>query len=400
MLLKNSFYSLGGKVVNMILNIGSMAMLARLLTPKEFGIFAVIMALQAFFQPILDMGLGPVYIKKEEITEDFKNSFFTINLFLGCLNIIYLIIIGLFIHYFVNGVLFEYIFIFSLSIFFTSLTLIYNFHLTRELKFKELFYFNLISNISSISMAIVVAYFGYGIWALIFKALTMSLVMFLLVYFYTKIKFKVVSLEVIKQYLEDLKFGASIFINRIINGLFQSFDKLIIAKFYNTYLLGNYNNAKNLAIMSDSVIRTSLSGVVFSYMEKHNKTDYLKYYGIIFLISSLLPLLLFLWGDKVILLWLGEQWVEASKIIRPLSIFAIGMILKGIITMIAMHNKNMKTLNIWNVLVGFCFLLILLILSFFRYNLINTLYIISMFFTLSWVLFFVKINIKNGEDYE
>lgn len=77
-LFKNSIYSLGGKVVNMIVNFGGMAILARLISPEEFGVFAIILSVQMFFQAVLDMGLGPVYIKKKTLTTEFISSFFTI----------------------------------------------------------------------------------------------------------------------------------------------------------------------------------------------------------------------------------------------------------------------------------------------------------------------------------
>ena len=381
-ILKNSYYSLGGKVINIIITMGGMAVLARLLTPNDFGIIAIILGIQTFFNSILDMGLGPVYIKKKVLTTAFVSSFFTINVYIGIANVVYLIGSIFIVNSVYDGMDYtNYILLFTLSVIFTSISLIYQFNLTKTEQFNKLFIVNVMANVFSLLIAIIMALLDYGVYALIIKIIAYSLFsMILLIYFNSNLKLKIVSFNIIKRYIIELKFGIEIFFYRITSGAFDAFDKLIIAKFYSTEIIGNYNQSKNLAMMTDSILRTSLTTVVFARLEKMQDMKqeyYLKYYGIIFLISLIVPIIFYFFGDYIILVWLGSQWIMASLMIKPLSLFVIGSIMKGIITMISMHENKMKTLNYVNIFISITFLCLLLFFLKMQIELLSILYYIS-----------------------
>lgn len=403
-LFKNSIYSLGGKVVNMIVNFGGMAILARLISPEEFGVFAIILSVQMLFQAVLDMGLGPVYVKSRTITTAFVSSFFTINVILGLLNVIYLLGSIFILDYLYENINFaKYIILFSFSVVFLSLGLIYQFHLVRGENFDKIFFVNVISNILSLVIAIGVAYYGYGVLALILKAVSVNFFNLLLLYFYNReLKITLVKLKIIKRYMNEIRFGFEIFINRVMNGLFNSLDRLIIAKFYSISILGNYNNAKNLVSISDLVIRTSLSSVIFSHLEKNpeKKQNYIKYYFIILVISSIFPLILFLWGDNIILFWLGDKWQEASLFIKPLAIFAVGDIIKGVSTMIAMHENNMKSINIFNLFISILMILTLFVGGIIHISIVSIILIVSILWFTGWGIYFLKVMLYISKGME
>ena len=87
-------YSMCTKAAEAILSLSLLAILARLLDPKDFGIFAIVLAVQALFQPMLDMGLGDAYIKVDNPTGELKNSFFTLNILQGFFNFLLLLILA------------------------------------------------------------------------------------------------------------------------------------------------------------------------------------------------------------------------------------------------------------------------------------------------------------------
>ena len=73
-------WTMSSQIINTLITIISLAILGRLLTPAEFGIFGLVITVQAFFKPIIDLGLLPAFIKLPSVTEATSNVFFTINI--------------------------------------------------------------------------------------------------------------------------------------------------------------------------------------------------------------------------------------------------------------------------------------------------------------------------------
>ena len=62
----SSFFSLGNRYIQLVLNIAALAVLGRLIEPKYFGIVAIVLAAQTLFAPLLDMGLSTAYVKLDK----------------------------------------------------------------------------------------------------------------------------------------------------------------------------------------------------------------------------------------------------------------------------------------------------------------------------------------------
>ena len=74
------------KAVTFVALILGLAILGRMLTPDDFGLFGIILAAQAIFRPIIELGLGPAYIQKPTLEEYTANVFFVLNVACGALN--------------------------------------------------------------------------------------------------------------------------------------------------------------------------------------------------------------------------------------------------------------------------------------------------------------------------
>ena len=90
----SGFFSLANQSALILINFGTLAVLGRLLKPEDFGLFAIVLASQALFLPLLDFGLTPVYIKIDRLTKETPNVFFTINIIIGLVNVLYLVVIA------------------------------------------------------------------------------------------------------------------------------------------------------------------------------------------------------------------------------------------------------------------------------------------------------------------
>ena len=77
-------WTMSAQLINTLITLISLPILGRLLTPAEFGIFGLVITVQAFFKPFIDMGLLPAFVKLSAVTEVTRNVFFTVNIFVGC----------------------------------------------------------------------------------------------------------------------------------------------------------------------------------------------------------------------------------------------------------------------------------------------------------------------------
>ena len=78
---KSGTWAISGQALQLLITVLTLAILGRILSPEEFGIFGLVIAVQAFILPVLDMGLLPAFIKLESAERDASNAFFTINLY-------------------------------------------------------------------------------------------------------------------------------------------------------------------------------------------------------------------------------------------------------------------------------------------------------------------------------
>ena len=382
---------MSGKIVNILINLGSIAILARLLSPKEFGIYSIILGFQTLLQPLLNMGLGPVYIKKKVITAEFTNALFTLNILLGLFNIsLFLLFIPVINNIyqidFTNMVL-----LFCISIIFVSLTMIYNYQFMREKNFFYIFLGTSSANFASIFVTITCAYYGFGVWSLIIKIVSYNIFLFLIYFFIAGFKYKFVTVNTIKKFMHDLNFGIKIFFNNLINGFFNATDRLIFGNFFGFDSLGNYNNAKQLAMLPDNIVRLAFTKVLFVYFERADsmskREKYLIYYGSAFLISSIIPLALYFWGEEIVEIFLGTQWKEAKNYITILSIFSLGIILKNILTRICMHENLMDEIIKYNLITSILIVSSIFILSIAGMEFRNILIFMSYSLLGAWLLF-------------
>ena len=132
-------WSLSTRLTQLITTIVSLAILGRLLTPEDFGIFGIVIAINAIVMPVLDLGLQPVYVKLKHATEEISNVFFTTNLIVGLILALILTalapIISKFYDLEILGIL---LLLLSVSIVFSSLSSQPRAVLAREKKFDQL----------------------------------------------------------------------------------------------------------------------------------------------------------------------------------------------------------------------------------------------------------------------
>ena len=358
--IRSASFSLSSHILTVAIHLGSLAVLGRLLSPVDFGLFGIIQATEALFHPLLDTGLGSAYIKLNKATKEASDAFFTVNVLLGFLVTVILcasapvlvIIYG-------KKILLQLTLVFALSIIFRSLGSQPIAMLARSKRFDKIMLVNQISLVAGVATCVSAALAGWGVWALIVRATVQAATRSGSAYFLSSHHYSFTTFEEIKKYKGSLKFGIQIVFGRLLVGIYQSADKLFFGKFFSIDLLGHYSRACDLSKMPDTHIRTPLSSPAIAHLARirnseTKKNAYLTMIHVILFLAGVPCMVCVLIGDKILPWFMGEQWGVAGDYFRILAIWGLAQIIQGICFVISINEvqtKNWIKINLLGILV-------------------------------------------------
>lgn len=149
--------------------------LARLLTPDDYGLLGIIAIFTAVCNTLINAGFTTALIRKKDVTDDDYNTVFVVNLFLSIIlyGLIYLCS-PLIAAFFSRGELVDLTRVSSLGMIIGALALVQGTRLTKRIDFKSQTKITLFASIVSGVIGIVVAFCGFGVWALVGAAAVKS----------------------------------------------------------------------------------------------------------------------------------------------------------------------------------------------------------------------------------
>lgn len=234
-----------GKYSKVLLSIVVEVVLARLLTPHDYGIVAVVTVFTTFFAIFSDMGLGTAIIQKKDLTKEDVNQIYTFSVYLGVI----LMIIFFFASYGIASFYKSSVYIkvgqlLSLSLLFNTLNMVPNGILNREKKFVAIAVRTLIVYLVSVVITIVLAFLGARYYALVFQAILSAFFTYLWNYLTTKPKFKLrYNNSAIRKVASYSGFQ---FLFNLLNYFSRNLDNLLAGRFIGSTQLGYYNKAYTL----------------------------------------------------------------------------------------------------------------------------------------------------------
>jgi O-antigen/teichoic acid export membrane protein len=301
----------------------TIAILARLLSPSDFGLMGMIMVIIGFAQRFSDMGLSNAIIQRPTITGSHLSSFFWINVLTGIVLFTCIVLVRpLAVYYFKEPKLSKYLIFAGLIFLITPVGQIFTTLLNKELRFRILSKIEMagmiIYSISTISLALA----KFGVLSLIFGQLIRSLFTVTILFLtFRKTWLPRFHLN-IKEIQSYFSFGAFQLGERMLNYLNSNIDYIIIGRFLGPAALGFYTLAYNLMIAPLTKINPIITRVAFPTFSKI-QDDNLKmrrgYCKIINYISVLsFPLLagMFVVAPEFISLVYGEKWEPSIFVLQ------------------------------------------------------------------------------------
>jgi O-antigen/teichoic acid export membrane protein len=297
---------------------------SRIISKEAFGIFAIVNVFIALLQMFTEFGFGAALIQRKENKPAHISFAFYSTLVTGIFLYSIIVLAAPFIvSFYENKFETSVVLAVGLNMIILSFGIVSKALIMRDLEFKKLFFVVFISNFLGNIVGIIMALYGYEIWALISINICMN-ILSVVISFALKphsIKF-IFDITAAK---EIFQFGARLSILRLFNHLSNQLDKLIIGKEMSTSVLGIYERSMYLAIMPRVYVGNTLDGVLFSTLSRF-QSDLKKVQFIFFRLISLMVLFIgyisltvFFFSEEVILVVLGNQWIEATTILQILA---------------------------------------------------------------------------------
>lgn len=259
---------IGTQIINLVLQI----VLARLITPEEFGSLAVLIVFVNIANIFIQKGLTSSIIRKKEIDELDYNTAFLASEFMSIILYIIIYFIAPFIAFkYKSIILIKGLRVFSIQLFFGALYCIQNAILIREMKFKVIFIRGIISSIIAGTIGIIMAYLNFGLWALVVQTLLTQILYCATAWYSISWKPRLsFSFERLK---DILNFGGKILLSELLNYSVEGIKSLIIGKNYSTEALSYYDRGQIYPATLMRGIYDTLGGVLLPAFSKQQSDD-------------------------------------------------------------------------------------------------------------------------------
>ena len=309
--------------------------LARLLLPEDFACLAIINAIVAYLGLFVQSGLLVTVVQKKELTKEDLSTLTTISLLVALVLFVALYFSAPFISDYYNvGNLIWPIRVMGLSLFLFSFNSIQTGLLTREMKFRTIFFRSLLATPLSGIIGIVMAYLGFGIWALV--AYSVSNIFFIIL-FMNLIPELRLKLGFSKNSAKELySFSLKILGANLVSSGGDTIRTLTIGKVFNPNQLAYFERGLTYSGLVAQIVNTSLSSVLLpAFSRTQEDVDHLR--SLVRRSVSLsgfimIPFLVLvaIMAEPLVRIILSEKWMPCAIY---LSIFCI-LRIPGVITSI------------------------------------------------------------------
>jgi len=307
-----------------IIALVTLGILARILTPDDFGLVAIAYFGVSISRVLVEAGLGSALIHKKVVTDDDYSTIFVYNMGVALGLYLILFISSPYIAAFyakpeLNGL----IRVLSLILLINAVTITQRTQLQRELQFKTLLKLTLIAIIIASISAICYAFYNPNPYALVINHLIFALVFSILLV--RKVKFRPSLVFNTTSFKSMYSYGTQLLGSSLIITFYNELVILLVGKYYANSTTGIISQGRKLADYQMSIYRALFDGAGFPILAKQRDS---KKFNIalrnlhkqVFQIA--IPIIMFsvFFSKKVIITLLGEQWVEASFVFQILSV--------------------------------------------------------------------------------
>ena len=339
----------------MFIHFFSGIILARLLTPHDYGCIGMLSIFMVLAETFIDGGFGSALIQKKRPTQtDYSTVFFwNIAVSLVLYALLYLSAPAI-AHFFNLPLLCDVLRVQGVILFIYALNVVQRNQLKKKLNFRLLSIVSISTALTSLFVTIIMAYHGFGVWALVAQNLISGIIPSLVFWFY--IKWRPTWTFSWQSFCELFSFGFYMFLTHLINNFGSKIQGLLIGKYYNPVTMGYYSKAEGtekLASLSISGIMTQVTYPLYAEVQD----DKIKLSNMIKRLTMTLayvtfPLMfiLLLCAKPIFVLLYSDRWLESVPYFQVLCIAGLSGCLQAVNLQAISAIGKSKTMFVWTLL--------------------------------------------------
>lgn len=291
--------------------------LARLLTPDDYGLLGIIQIVTVVCTALVNAGFTSALIRKKDVTEDDYNTSFIVNLGLSLILFCIVFVCSPFIaEFFRREELVSLIRVASVSLIFGALSIVQQTRLTKVIDFKTQTKVTLIASVSSGIIGIAMAVLGFGVWSLVAQILSAEMFRTMLLWYYNKwipkLRFSMQSFH------ELFGFGWKIMVGMLLDAVWRELYQVVVGRFYSPATLGQYTRAKQFSNLFSNNLMNVVQRVtypVLSSIQDDRERMVSAYRRIIKTTMFVTTVSMFVLGaisEPLLYCLIGSKWHEAA----------------------------------------------------------------------------------------
>ncbi len=318
--------------------------LARLLTPEEYGLIGIVTIFTTVMLGVVDSGFSNALIRKIKVTDEDYCTMFTVNMAISILMYAVLFVCAPVIaKFFDRPQLVSLCRVMGLLLIFQALSIVQYTILSRNVDFKTKTKASVISAVISGAVGIVMAFSGFGVWSLVaqqlVRQLLYSICLWILNKWWPKFKFSIESLK----YMWG--FGWKLLLSGLLNNVWNQLYQIVVGKFYTPATLGQYTRSNEYASLFSSNLTSIVQRVsypVLSQVQDNKERMVVAYRKVIkttMFVTTVCMISLGAVSEPLIYCLIGPQWHQAATF---LPLICISM------SLYPLHAINLNMLQVQN----------------------------------------------------
>ncbi|HRN69628.1 MAG TPA: lipopolysaccharide biosynthesis protein [Candidatus Woesebacteria bacterium] len=324
---ESTFWLFLFQIVDNFLGFARLLILARLLSPNDFGLVAIAWLTLQTISTFTQTGIYQTLIHKRNIT-NYLNTAWTYLFFRGIF--LYLILyfitpyLGVFFHSYDS---ISVIRVIGLSLLLEGLTNIGTVYFQKNLLFHKQFILQIIGNICDFIVAVSLAYILQNVWAIVYGSLANNIIRLLLSYILSsyrpKFEFN------LKQFKELNNYGKWIFGSSIMGFIYSQGDDILVGRLLHSTALGYYQLAYKISNLPTTQITNLISTVMFpAYSQIQDDISriskiYTQILQLVTFLSIFVGTIIILFSGEFIRLFLGSKWLPMVASMQILTIWGV-----------------------------------------------------------------------------
>ena len=319
--IKGTMWSVVDNVTRLSVSFMVSIILARLLSPEEYGLIGILTIFIAIFNVIVDSGFANALVRKQDATDiDYSTVFYT-NLIISVFLTSTLFLCSDYIAaFFERPELVSLTKVMSSVVVINALSIVQRARTSKAIDFKTQAKITFISSISSGVIGITMAYMGYGIWSLVCQQISNQFLTTLFFWIYNKWIPKLIFSWA--SFKEMWTFSSKLLVSSLIDTIWKEIYQIVIGKCYNPATLGLYTRAKQFADLCSSNLTSVVQRVSYPVLSSiQDDRDRLKLGYQKLIKTAMLPTFVLMLGmaacaKSMIKVLIGEQWLECVPMLQ------------------------------------------------------------------------------------